>query len=652
MEHDSKTVFFNGDEIKQELLRLLEGAEVSIQAAIAWFTDPELFNGLRQALRRGVKVSLIVADNEDNERLPFNELASEGADVIKVKGQGRGIMHQKYVIIDEKLVASGSYNWSINAANNNSENLQIIREMKSVREYVANFRDLMRGPEGNHEESAEEVNTIQPNTSIDIEPEPVGERKSWTDDFDEALKEMVYAHFNRENDRNFREHGFKRSEFYKGDPSAIITELDSIHGHLAKSMNETHQEMLIGQLDVLKEKYESIIDNAKDLDERSLEKEFEIQEKLISNKIKSEADEIELIKIELTQKEGEQNGIERELSDNGKEKRNLEEKFAPHRINWMKLSFKMLLAVGLVAYLFLFYSSAYYILLHAENDAQTILDRGGTPTPPGIFDSGTWIKGFEKGGTTRLFLAMGVLIPLFLATSALYIKPKWLGNLVSLILGILGFDFFVAWKVSKTDHDIRFLSGITGEEWKWGDLWADSNFYLVFMFGAMGLFFFKFLASNVYASFHANNPEFQFSRMKAEMNGLKKEELSLQEKLQRLKMEIAKLTQKKESLTSMKSGAGNEISLNEAKMDQEKNKLAKKAVEEKARIQRITERYRTRIVGGNISHMWSMVQGYYAEFVNGWVHFVYSYYAPDLANKKQHEIQMSYETWKRGNYHE
>lgn len=51
-------------------------------------------------------------------------------------------MHNKYCIIDEKILITGSYNWTIKATTLNRENILIIEDEATAKAYKDNF-DLM-----------------------------------------------------------------------------------------------------------------------------------------------------------------------------------------------------------------------------------------------------------------------------------------------------------------------------------------------------------------------------------------------------------------------------------------------------------------------------------------------------------------------------
>ena len=51
-------------------------------------------------------------------------------------------MHNKFVIIDDKLLLTGSFNWSFSAVNKNWENIMITGNPDIVNPYIDNFEQL------------------------------------------------------------------------------------------------------------------------------------------------------------------------------------------------------------------------------------------------------------------------------------------------------------------------------------------------------------------------------------------------------------------------------------------------------------------------------------------------------------------------------
>jgi phosphatidylserine/phosphatidylglycerophosphate/cardiolipin synthase-like enzyme len=51
-------------------------------------------------------------------------------------------MHNKYAIIDNEIVITGSFNWTSKAVSTNRENIVIIRDRKIAADFTHNF-DLL-----------------------------------------------------------------------------------------------------------------------------------------------------------------------------------------------------------------------------------------------------------------------------------------------------------------------------------------------------------------------------------------------------------------------------------------------------------------------------------------------------------------------------
>ena len=91
----------------------IHSAQQSLEIAMCWFTNPEIFAALQQALYRGVKVSLLLHYDHINfnpQGLPFLALEKEGAEILGYTGVG--LLHYKFAIADNCKVLSGSYNWT------------------------------------------------------------------------------------------------------------------------------------------------------------------------------------------------------------------------------------------------------------------------------------------------------------------------------------------------------------------------------------------------------------------------------------------------------------------------------------------------------------------------------------------------------------
>jgi len=116
------------DNISDQIISELNASKTSIRIAVAWVTDDEIYQLLCSKAGQGLSVELILIDDRINRdsSIDFNELTETGGTIHWVKGD-KGIMHNKFCIIDDKTVITGSYNWS-RQAKSNYENITVIND--------------------------------------------------------------------------------------------------------------------------------------------------------------------------------------------------------------------------------------------------------------------------------------------------------------------------------------------------------------------------------------------------------------------------------------------------------------------------------------------------------------------------------------------
>ncbi len=134
--------YFNN--IQEKIIYHLSKATTSIKIAMAWFTNPIIFNSLLRICKKGVEVDLLINNDLINNRvngLPFNKLIQAGANLYIAEYPA--LIHNKYCIIDDTIVIDGSYNWTILAEKNNNENIVIIKNGKVIDSFIDAFDDLI-----------------------------------------------------------------------------------------------------------------------------------------------------------------------------------------------------------------------------------------------------------------------------------------------------------------------------------------------------------------------------------------------------------------------------------------------------------------------------------------------------------------------------
>jgi len=152
-------------DIHQVIIDHLQVAQTDIVAAVAWFTDREIFDVLCKKVRAKVKVSVILIADEINQGphgLNFSLLGNLGGQVVFLPQASRNdpIMHHKFCVIDGATVITGSYNWS-HKARSNDENITVVTGHADFAEkYLDAFTSLIERA-GSPEPVAIDTNAVK-----------------------------------------------------------------------------------------------------------------------------------------------------------------------------------------------------------------------------------------------------------------------------------------------------------------------------------------------------------------------------------------------------------------------------------------------------------------------------------------------------------
>ncbi|WP_207462892.1 phospholipase D-like domain-containing protein [Azospirillum sp. SYSU D00513] len=128
------------ENIEREILRLLGSANKSILICVAWLSRDRYAPTLRALAANGVSVTIVC--NDDTHNLETIRDMKDFAAVYPIKVP-RGFMHNKFCIIDDRILISGSYNWSY-SAQYSYENITIsIDEHRLTKQFLHEFWDLV-----------------------------------------------------------------------------------------------------------------------------------------------------------------------------------------------------------------------------------------------------------------------------------------------------------------------------------------------------------------------------------------------------------------------------------------------------------------------------------------------------------------------------
>ncbi|MEX0981363.1 MAG: phospholipase D-like domain-containing protein [Bacteroidales bacterium] len=129
------------NEIQTIILSVLDEAKVSINAAVAWITNDLILKKLEEKQNEGVDVQVAIYDDGINKKYGV-DLSNIKTHKIK-KSDRSGIMHDKYCVIDNQVVITGSYNWTNNAEFRNDENITVERDPSQATKYSQDFKRII-----------------------------------------------------------------------------------------------------------------------------------------------------------------------------------------------------------------------------------------------------------------------------------------------------------------------------------------------------------------------------------------------------------------------------------------------------------------------------------------------------------------------------
>ena len=131
--------FSRVDDPEAAIIRSLNSAQDSLHIAMYYFTDADLAEAVVAAHKRGVATYVYLDRSQVRARYSQSKHLAQQGVPVRISSN-RHIMHNKFAIIDDSLVLTGSYNWTQAAAERNDENLVCIYRSDIAQRYKSRFR--------------------------------------------------------------------------------------------------------------------------------------------------------------------------------------------------------------------------------------------------------------------------------------------------------------------------------------------------------------------------------------------------------------------------------------------------------------------------------------------------------------------------------
>lgn len=139
----NEEVCFSPDEnCDAKLVKFVMSAKESLDVAIYDINLDKLVHELLVAGKK-MKVRIIVDQRQSKGSHSLVGLLLKAGALVKY-GKQRSIFHNKFTIVDGKMIETGSYNYTNNATKNNQENQVYLTSPKIVARYKERFEKMWR----------------------------------------------------------------------------------------------------------------------------------------------------------------------------------------------------------------------------------------------------------------------------------------------------------------------------------------------------------------------------------------------------------------------------------------------------------------------------------------------------------------------------
>jgi len=145
---DTQVYFSPNGGCQNAIIKEIGNAKKTIDIAMYYLTSREIAQELVKSKDKNVKVRIILDKDQETQKYSKSRYLIKKGFEVKYH-TGSGIMHNKFAIIDGKILITGSFNWTPTANEKNEENLLIMADKELIKKYQDRFEYLWeRGRKG------------------------------------------------------------------------------------------------------------------------------------------------------------------------------------------------------------------------------------------------------------------------------------------------------------------------------------------------------------------------------------------------------------------------------------------------------------------------------------------------------------------------
>jgi phosphatidylserine/phosphatidylglycerophosphate/cardiolipin synthase-like enzyme len=138
-----ETCFSPSEQCDLQIIKFIKSAGKSLDIAIYAITHPDIATAIKEAHHKGIQVRMVVDRTQAAGVASLvDDLKNSGVPLKIGDTPGRAIMHNKFTIVDGVALETGSYNYTKNASDKNSENQIYLHDSKIIEVYQKDFDSL------------------------------------------------------------------------------------------------------------------------------------------------------------------------------------------------------------------------------------------------------------------------------------------------------------------------------------------------------------------------------------------------------------------------------------------------------------------------------------------------------------------------------
>ncbi len=184
------------DGIDAPLASAIDAAQRSLDIAAFELNSQPIYEAILAAHQRGLAVRIVTDDRhglDDDSNTELRDLQAAGLPIVA--DNRSGLMHNKFTIVDERAVWTGSMNYTRNGAFRNNNNVLVLQSAQAVAAYQTEFDEMFERGEFGARSSNDGVISIGEDNGEDNEENAREISIIFAPEADEiaALKESIQA---------------------------------------------------------------------------------------------------------------------------------------------------------------------------------------------------------------------------------------------------------------------------------------------------------------------------------------------------------------------------------------------------------------------------------------------------------------------------